>query len=519
MPEQPDRPSDQPDQSVQPSLSVGELIGWTRRESQTLLATAGAAEALTLARGWPDVLTAAHNLLEAIPYGGTDDDPHPVGPHYLSLQVGHLDLQAARFNHLAPTGHPVMIEVADTLTEATQQVGRNGHAWLPTNPGARQDAAVARVQVAETLSNLAHVTGREIRGYTLMTAAAYRANRGHRDLPKALGSQTAERWLRMLDSHEEVLLGYVRRHRRELYGQRQIPPLPASALGVQLAAWSTTALRRIADPQVNAADLRQVAANEAGILRFATALTAAASVSGELGPDVAAHLHRRLDAAGTQWAATARQWQLLHTPTGGGPDRNLMIQGRTMLTSLDRVTNNPDGWCSPTEIAARLAGTPITPLLRAATDGSYELAEIYAQLPAEMDAARRLVAPAAAQLAIARGDGDLAAAVTDYPRYRDTVNQPGKPISLIHVATNRLHRLTPDTLAQLDTGGTGLAQAATTAYRAVLVNTTDPDPVDSPPGPRVHPTPATRPHLHQPGNRPQPGTGITGVSPVWWTSG
>jgi len=76
-----------PDQPDQPSLSVGELIGWAQRESQTLLATAtaGAAEATTLARGWPDVLTAAQNLLEAIPYAGTDDDPHPVGQHYLSV--------------------------------------------------------------------------------------------------------------------------------------------------------------------------------------------------------------------------------------------------------------------------------------------------------------------------------------------------------------------------------------------------------------------------------------------------
>jgi len=79
-----------------------------------------------------------------------------------------MNIQAARFHPVAPAGHPVMSEVADTLNEATQMVGRDVHAWLPTNPDARQDAAVARVQVAETLSNLAHVTGREIRSYALM---------------------------------------------------------------------------------------------------------------------------------------------------------------------------------------------------------------------------------------------------------------------------------------------------------------------------------------------------------------
>jgi len=517
MPEQPDRPSqpdqpappDQLDQSVQPSLSVGELIGWARRESQTLLATAGAAEATSLARGWVTVLAAAQNVLEATPYAGTDDDPHPEGPHYLSVQVARMNIQAARFYPVAPAGHPVMSDVADTLNEAAQVVGRDGHAWLPSNPGARQDAAGARVQVAVTLSNLAHVTSREIRGYSLMAAAADVANGSHGALPKALGSPAAERWLRVIDSHEEVLLGYVRKHQGDLYGQRQATPIPLSALGIQLAAWSTTALRRVADPQVSAVELRRVAAAEANILQFATALTAAASTSAQIDPAVAGHLHRRLDAAAAQWATTATQWRLLQTPVSHRPEHDLMVQSRAMLTSLRRVTHNPDGWASPTEIAERLAGTPITPLLRAATDGSHALAEIYAQLPAEMDAAKRLAAPAAAQLAIARGDGDLAAAVTDYPRYRDTVNQPGKPVSLIHVATNRLYRLTPDTLARLDTGGTALAQAATTAYRAVLVNTTDPAPADSPPRPRVPLTPAARPHLHQPARRPRPGAGIT----------
>jgi len=62
---------------------------------------------------------------------------------------------------------------------------------------------------------------------------------------------------------------------------------------------------------------------------------------------------------------------------------------------------------------------------------------------------------------------------------------------------------------ELDTGGTALAEAATTAYRAVLVNTTDPAPADSAPRPRAPLTPAARPHLHQPAHRPQPGTGIT----------
>ena len=501
------------------SPSVTELMGWARRESQTLIATAGAAEATSLASGWPQVLAAAQRFLEAIPHtGNADEDPYRVDRHDLTMEVDLMALQAGRFHPVAPTGHPVMSDVADTLDEAARRVQRDTHAWLPTNPDARQDAAVARVHVAETLANLAHVTGREIRGYAEMAHTANDANGSHGQLPRTLRSQTAERWLRMLDSHEEVLLGYVRRHRGELYGHRQAPPPPHSALGVQLAAWSTNALRRVADPHVSALDLRHVAAAEANILRLATALTAAASTSAQIDPDVTAHLHRRLDSAGAQWATTAHQWRLLHTPAAGGPDRDLMVQARAMMTALDRVTSKPYGWCTPAEIAKRLQGTPITPLLRSITEGSHALAEIYAQLPAEMHAAEGLRAPAAAQLAIARGGGDLSAAVTDYPRYRDAINQPrqpgqpGKPVSLIDIATNRLHRLTPNTLIQLNSSGTALVQAATAAYRTVLVNTNDPAPAEDAAPPRAPATPATpasRPHPHQPAFLPQPGTGVT----------
>ncbi len=513
MPDETDEthPREQPGRQPPTSPSVSELIGWARRESQTLIATAGAAEATSLASGWPRALAAAQQLLEAIPYAGTDDEPHPVGQHYLSIQVAQMTTQAARFHPVAPAGHPVMSDVTATLDEAAQLVQRHTHAWLPTNPDARQDAAVARVQVAETLSNLAHVTGREIHSYTRMAQAADHANDSHGQLPRALRSQTAERWLRMLDNHEEVLLGYVRRHRGELHGQRHVPPVPASELGVQLAAWTATALRHVSNPHASAADLRQVADTQANLLWVATALTAAGGVDAQINPSVTAHLHRRLEAAGTQWASTAQQWQLLHTPSHGR-DLGLLSQARALRTSLARVTHHPAGWYSPIEIAERLAGTPITPLLRSAAESSHALAEIYAQLPAEIHAAGGLRAPAAAQLAIARGGGDLSAAVTDYPRYREAVNQPGasgKPVSLIDIATNRLHRLTPNTLVQLNTNGNALVDAATTAYRAVLVNTTDPDTASSPPPPHAPMTPASQPHPHQPAFRPQPRSGIT----------
>jgi hypothetical protein len=66
MPDQP--PGNPPDEPSIPALTVGELLRSAERESQALLATAGPADVTALARGWPDVLTAAAGALEAIPY-------------------------------------------------------------------------------------------------------------------------------------------------------------------------------------------------------------------------------------------------------------------------------------------------------------------------------------------------------------------------------------------------------------------------------------------------------------------
>jgi len=63
MPDQPHRR----DQPSLPSLTVGELTRCAERESENLLVTAGPADATSLARGWPDVLAAAQDVLETIP--------------------------------------------------------------------------------------------------------------------------------------------------------------------------------------------------------------------------------------------------------------------------------------------------------------------------------------------------------------------------------------------------------------------------------------------------------------------
>jgi len=50
-----------------PALTVGELIRSAERESEQLLATAGPADATSLARGWVDVLAAAYEVQASYP--------------------------------------------------------------------------------------------------------------------------------------------------------------------------------------------------------------------------------------------------------------------------------------------------------------------------------------------------------------------------------------------------------------------------------------------------------------------
>lgn len=85
---------------------------------------------------------------------------------------------------MGSAGHRALDEVSQIFDDAAQLIRRHNPAELTTRPEARHDAGTARVRIARTLANLAHVTGREIQNYTRMMEAADHANGSHRTLPK-----------------------------------------------------------------------------------------------------------------------------------------------------------------------------------------------------------------------------------------------------------------------------------------------------------------------------------------------
>ena len=501
MPDQPEQ-AEQPEQAIL-ALSVGELIRAAERESESLLATAGPADALALIRGWPHVLDGARQLLEAIPLRASDAGDDVNNPQHLTTRVIGMQRQTERFRPVSAAPHPSMTDAAHNLDEAADLIRRLAPKHLIT-AAAQGDANAVRVRVARTLANLAHVTGREIRTYSAVVDAADRANAGGRDLAKTLSSRSTDQWLQTVQRHEEMVLGYVNTHRRQLHHEQHAAPFPPSSLGMQLAAWSTTAIRRVSDPQVGANDLRRVAQMEAWVLRVAAGFTAIAGIRGELEPAAVPHIQRRLEEASGQWATVHSQWRLIQTPDRrNDADRTVLSAARALATTVESVTASVDGWRTPAQINAQLAGTPIPPLLRTITEGSRFLAETYAQLPDELTAAGRVQAPAVALLAISRGDEDLAAAAASLPRYLESLNGPGKPLSLVDITSNRLHPPGGAAVAQLRATGSALNQAAHTAHTAILVNTPTPP---LPPRARMATPPA---HHHQERRRGPASPGIT----------
>ena len=368
MPDQPEQ-AEQPEQAIL-ALSVGELIRAAERESESLLATAGPADALALIRGWPHVLDGARQLLEAIPLRASDAGDDVNNPQHLTTRVIGMQRQTDRFRPVSAAPHPSMTDAAHNLDEAADLIRRLAPKHLIT-AAAQGDANAVRVRVARTLANLAHVTGREIRTYSAVVDAADRANAGGRDLAKTLSSRSTDQWLQTVQRHEEMVLGYVNTHRRQLHNEQHAAPFPPSSLGMQLAAWSTTAIRRVSDPQVGANDLRRVAQIEAWVLRVAAGFTAIAGIRGELEPAAVPHIQRRLEEASGQWATVHSQWRLIQTPDRrNDADRTVLSAARALATTVESVTASVDGWRTPAQINAQLAGTSIPPLLRTITEGS-----------------------------------------------------------------------------------------------------------------------------------------------------
>ncbi len=497
-------------------LSVHELIREAARQAGQVLGQAEPSDAAAMSTGWAAVLQAATQVLEAMPQPTVGDGP-PAGD-YLTVRLTHMAHQAGRFHSLSQSSHPVMVTVADTLRQAAGRLRQDSlrlqEHGRDSAPVTRADASAVRVSIAWTVATLAHANAVTLRNYRTAVAVDDQVAGGHGNTARSLSLPSAQRWLRMMQTHEELAIDYVNGQRGHLLAERPDPSPGSSDLGVQLALWSTVGVRAIADPRVSSTDVGQIARTQASLAQTAVALTGAAAHRGEINPGVAAHLRQRMETLATGWSAVAHHWSWLRTPDNPAPSPAVTAAAASLYASVADATRSQARWATPEQIDTRLSDVPLVPILRSITDGSRSLAVMYEQLPLELHAADRLRASAAALLAIA-ATGQVQPA-TGHPGHEGAPGTAIRPIGLAGAAANRVLPLNPPALQQVHRSGRQLAAAADAAHESVLVNAPAPaarldgsthavakrrpDRMSPPPRPQ---------HPNHPQHRPRPGQGIT----------
>ena len=309
--------------------------------------------------------------------------------------------------------------------------------------------------------------------------------------------------IRLADRHEHRMLDFLS---NRLDDPERAEAPDQTALPTALTTWSTVALRCVADPTVPARDLQLISRTQTALLHAAGLLTAAALHRNELAPQSGPHLLRRLGPAAVAWKAVAEQWSWVRTPDA--PQATpLTTQAAAGLSHAISAITRPAGfWASAADVADRLPGVAIAPLLRGITENSQVLADIYQHLANDLSVASRaggrLRAPARLLLQIST---ENYAARQVHPHAQTSMDV--LPVGMHDVTNNRLRPLTPAARERLAAPAAELAGAADRAHQAMLAAT---PPTSRPAQPALSaatPPPPT-PHRHPVGPGPIRGPGV-----------
>ena len=348
--------------------TVGDLLAAADHDARRLLAHAEPQDGPGLAAGYAGVLHAGREVLAAIPDTVVGAPPAHAHRDYLSVRLAQMINQAHSLPPVAVAAHPGMTRIADTWQQAATLIRRYAEPSLAYDPQVWKDAAAARVRVARTLAAAAHVTARELIGYTRQVRQNDRP--GQRLPARAIPLPLVARWVRTTQRHEQLTLGYLDgRLSRPADDRGEGHPGIGGDLTSQLATWSALAQRRAVDPAVSSTDLHHIAATQNVILNAAGALAGAALVRGELTTGSGPHLMNRLDAATTQWAAAATVWTWARTPDRPRADPHRINESAALMGAIDRATRTGSSvWASPEQVAERLAHLPAVPILAMNTE-------------------------------------------------------------------------------------------------------------------------------------------------------
>jgi len=211
-------------------------------------------------------------------------------------------------------------------------------------------------------------------------------------------------------------------------------------------------------------------------------------------------LLHRLGATAAQWAAVSDQWSWLRTPDAPRATPATARVSRDLFTALEATTRTGRSWSSPSQVADRLSGVPVVPLLRTITESSEALADIYQQLPDELRATGRLLAPTRI---LAQINAENHAAQQTRTRAHEQASPDTLTIAVSDVTSNRLRPVTPAGRERLVTAGAALVNATHRGHQALLA-ATPPPARPTPPAPE-HRRLSTLSRHHPPGPGPGPG--------------
>ncbi len=290
--------------------SVGELLVETDLASRRLLHEADHLDASAAVRTWPELVQAAHELLDILPRlprptPGTDAPP-PRGDltgerlHLMATTL-HRQLQSRAWPEPGPA-HPDLEAMTANLVRAHDLIHR--HLPAPVNPSRAvlADADAARTRTLHALYVTSHALGLAVRARERDVATSRSPRARHVTNLRAALRHVHTR----LAAFELVAGAEVYRHYpAALTGEHRDPANP-ERLPLALAAWDLAAHRALAqDPHLPT--LVHVTRTQSAVTAMSRALLEAAAAHHRVDPDtVTAQLRPQL-------AATEAAWGTLHT--------------------------------------------------------------------------------------------------------------------------------------------------------------------------------------------------------------
>ena len=290
--------------------SVGELLVETDLASRRLLHEAHHFDAAAAVRTWPELVQAAHELLDILPRPsqptpGTEA-PRPQGDltgerlHLMATTL-HRQLQSRAWPEPGPA-HPDLEAMTANLVRAHDLIHRHLPAPVHPSRAVLADADAARTRTLHALYLTSHAIGLAVRARERDLATSRNPRARH-----VTNQRAALRHVHTRLAAFELVAGVevYRHYPAALTGERRDRANP-ERLPLALAAWDIAAHRALAqDPHLPT--LVHVTRTQSAVTAMSRALLEAAAAQHRVDPDtVTAQLRPQL-------AATEAAWGTLHS--------------------------------------------------------------------------------------------------------------------------------------------------------------------------------------------------------------